>query len=420
MAKNDTDTIDILMDSIDAGKIRIHQVDWTEFCSTCVQIYAHSNGFVRIGIAMHQYLCLLNIIDYRIDILDIIMEHQSLYTKELPLTDNGVKIFQQECLNLKYFYQLLRTLTSSDLTVYEYLKQHRTEDIYFSYELTAMLKFMTPDIFFTFAQAAYPALQPDENPHIVNILMDLNNYHEKLITEDIIACSKALFIADNFRLFSIDNFDSKEIPSSIYTNFHSFPRKKRNACFDIYWKLKQQYILEELSEDNELLLDPTEEDAFNKMVEDESRSVRNYELMLELPEFAEKEKARAADVLQMGKYFLEYVKVMHCKAEQPKTIIQMDNAKDQSFSEILQCPKEERQRVISRLHELLDGKGGMQVALVLAAAKYKYHYLIAFPTERQYTSEFDLNGTWRAVTSYISAHTKSTGEFTENIDHIEI
>lgn len=90
------------------------------------------------------------------------------------------------------------------------------------------------------------------------------------------------------------------------------------------------------------------------------------------------------------------------------------------FDTLLQCSKNEISNILTRLHELLDGKGGMQVALVLAAAKYKYHYLIAFPTERQYTSEFDLNGTWRAVTSYISAHTKSTGEFTENIDHIEI
>ena len=299
MAENDIDTIDILMDSIDAGEIRIQQVDWTDFCTTCVQIYAHFDGMLRLGIAMHQYLCRLHIIDYHIDILNIILQHQSLYTKDIPLTDDGTEIFQQECQSLIYFYQQLRTLTGSNHTVYEYLRQYRSEEIYFSYEFTAMLKFMTPDIFFTFAQAAYQVVQPDGNPHIVNILIDLNNYHEKLITEDIIACSKALFIADNFRLFSIDNFDSKEIPSSVYTDFHSFPRKKRNACFDIYWKLKQQYILEELSEDNELLLDPTEEDAFNKMVEDESRSVQNYELMLELPEFAEKVKARAADVLQM-------------------------------------------------------------------------------------------------------------------------
>ena len=90
------------------------------------------------------------------------------------------------------------------------------------------------------------------------------------------------------------------------------------------------------------------------------------------------------------------------------------------FETLLQCSKEQVSNVLARLHELLDNKGGMQVALVLAAAKYKYHYLIAFPTEKQYTSEFELNGTWRALTSYLSAHTTSAGEFTENIDHIEI
>ena len=90
------------------------------------------------------------------------------------------------------------------------------------------------------------------------------------------------------------------------------------------------------------------------------------------------------------------------------------------FETLLQCSKGQVSNVLARLHELLDDKGGMQVALVLAAAKYKYHYLIAYPTEKQYTSEFELNGTWRAVTSYISAHTTSTGEFTENIEHIEI
>ncbi len=91
-----------------------------------------------------------------------------------------------------------------------------------------------------------------------------------------------------------------------------------------------------------------------------------------------------------------------------------------SFQSLLQCNPGEIPNVMERLHALLDGKSGMQVAKILAAAKYKYHYLIDYPTERQYTSEFELNGTWRAVTSYISAHTTSTGEFTENIDHIVI
>ena len=90
------------------------------------------------------------------------------------------------------------------------------------------------------------------------------------------------------------------------------------------------------------------------------------------------------------------------------------------FETLLQCSKNETSNILNRLHELLDGKGGMQVALILAAAKYKYHYLIAYPTEKQYVAEFNLSGTWRAVTSYLSAHTTSSGDFTESIDHIII
>lgn len=96
------------------------------------------------------------------------------------------------------------------------------------------------------------------------------------------------------------------------------------------------------------------------------------------------------------------------------------NTNTPRFETLLQCSKEEVSNVLSRLHALLDDKGGMTTALVLAAAKHKYHYLIAYPTEKQYISEFSLTGTWRSVTSYLKSHTTSNGEFTENIDHIVI
>ena len=91
-----------------------------------------------------------------------------------------------------------------------------------------------------------------------------------------------------------------------------------------------------------------------------------------------------------------------------------------SFAELLQCPKNDQKQVLQRLHELLDNKGGMQVALVLAAAMHEYNYIIAIPTEKQYRSEFKLSGTWRAVTSYINKHTTIDGGFTAKIDHIVI
>lgn len=93
---------------------------------------------------------------------------------------------------------------------------------------------------------------------------------------------------------------------------------------------------------------------------------------------------------------------------------------NQSFNILLQCQEKDKEKVMARLHELLDGKGGKQVALILAAAKYKYHYIISIPTEKQYRSEFQLNGTWKAVSSYIKARTTANGEFTENIDHLDI
>ena len=109
--------------------------------------------------------------------------------------------------------------------------------------------------------------------------------------------------------------------------------------------------------------------------------------------------------------------------EQPKTIKRAKNqsvSKSQSFDSLLQCPKEQKEHVLSRLHDLLDGKGGKHVAIILMAAKQKYSLLLDIPTENQYTSEFVLSGTWRAVTNYIKKHTLINGKYSEDLDHISI
>jgi hypothetical protein len=93
---------------------------------------------------------------------------------------------------------------------------------------------------------------------------------------------------------------------------------------------------------------------------------------------------------------------------------------NQSFESLLQCPANDKERVMARLRELLDGKGGQQVALILAAAMFKYHYIISMPTERQYASEFQLKGVWRSVTDYLKNHTLPNGKLNVSIDHIEI
>ncbi len=108
---------------------------------------------------------------------------------------------------------------------------------------------------------------------------------------------------------------------------------------------------------------------------------------------------------------------------QPKTPKKGKNQsiiKSQSFDSLLQCPKEQKEHVMSRLHDLLDNKGGKHVAIILMAAKQKYSLLIDIPTENQYTSEFALSGSWRAVTNYIKKHTLINGKYSEVLDHISI
>ena len=90
------------------------------------------------------------------------------------------------------------------------------------------------------------------------------------------------------------------------------------------------------------------------------------------------------------------------------------------FDNLLLCSTDEKEKVMARLHELLDGKGGKQVALVLMAAKAKDSLLIDMPTEKQYTTEFSLSGTWRAVSDYIKKHTLITGKYQAEFDHITI
>lgn len=51
------------------------------------------------------------------------------------------------------------------------------------------------------------------------------------------------------------------------------------------------------------------------------------------------------------------------------------------------------------MHTLIDGKGGVHVARVLAKA-YDDALIFKIPDKDEYSSEFTLNGTWRAISKY--------------------
>ena len=70
-----------------------------------------------------------------------------------------------------------------------------------------------------------------------------------------------------------------------------------------------------------------------------------------------------------------------------------------NFRDIIQY--QDKERLIKRLHELIDGKSGADVGSVLLNAIHISHYLTRNPTKAEYESEFDLIGSWTAIHNYL-------------------
>ena len=82
-----------------------------------------------------------------------------------------------------------------------------------------------------------------------------------------------------------------------------------------------------------------------------------------------------------------------------KNIPHKKEKKVPNFRDIIQYP--DKERLIRRLHELIDGKGGADVGSVLLNAIHISHYLTRNPTKAEYESEFVLIGYWTAIHNYL-------------------
>lgn len=83
-----------------------------------------------------------------------------------------------------------------------------------------------------------------------------------------------------------------------------------------------------------------------------------------------------------------------------KNIPHKKDRKEPNFRDIIQYP--DKEKLIKRLHELIDGKSGADVGSVLLRAKLIDHYLTRNPKRAEYESEFKLIGHWNAIHNYLS------------------
>ena len=76
-------------------------------------------------------------------------------------------------------------------------------------------------------------------------------------------------------------------------------------------------------------------------------------------------------------------------------------SRTKNFRDIIQYP--DKDKLLGRLHELIDGKGGADVGAVLLNAYFIKPYLTRRPTQAEFESEFELIGGWSAISNYMSA-----------------
>lgn len=70
-----------------------------------------------------------------------------------------------------------------------------------------------------------------------------------------------------------------------------------------------------------------------------------------------------------------------------------------SIYDIIQC--EDKEGLVKRLHTLIDGKRGKDIAVVFILAKTD-GLITRFPTKMMLTSEFNIRGSWTAIAKYMN------------------
>lgn len=90
--------------------------------------------------------------------------------------------------------------------------------------------------------------------------------------------------------------------------------------------------------------------------------------------------------------------------------------KDTSFRSIIQY--EDPDKLLNRLHQLIDERSGADVGCVLLKA-YQENYITKKPTKKQFLSEFELIGSWSAITNYLNENNENALERANRIVFFE-
>lgn len=309
-----------LMKEINQGERNIRQVDWVTFLSDLVKAFHFMKTPVSsIGWAW----ALIGEIDEPTKRMDVLGLWQDAAPKCFPTKEESDE-FIAHCDCLVRINSRLRNLYIRESAQLPHIYDGEYGDKGLN-ELAMIWadNHVTGYDLVALASEIHRSVMEGMRPTLIEqVLLSSRNYGH-LAFDNIYDFSRYLFLAESFRKFLLDGKANSDAPMT----FVDMKRKIRNACFEEYIRMRLAHIETEMEDDNSLLLDPTIDDLYQELYNQE-RSVVDREYMFEDFRGSQAYHDRwfngRPEVLQMMKYFMDYLdwKMEHLhKNDKSKVIV---------------------------------------------------------------------------------------------------
>lgn len=298
----DPDELNILR-AINRDEIRLENVDWKPYLSNILKMIGLMENLISyIGCA---WALLQEVDDFSIR-AGILSKWQDLAPQCFP-TKEASDSFYADMQCLKHIYYNLRGLIL--LQGAETPHTYDRVDGGKSLNEMALLwsdKYVDGINMVALASEIHKTVQSGEKDPVIEYFLYCNRNYNQLPFDNIYDFSRNLFLAESFRQYLVTG----KMYTSAPLAFIDIKRKLRNACYEEYIRLRLAQIEAEMEDDNSLLLDPTIDDLYKELYNQES-SVVNREQMFEdfrgSQAYHDRWYRGRPEVLQMIQYFIDYL-----------------------------------------------------------------------------------------------------------------
>ena len=292
-----------ILRAINRGETRLETVDWKPYLSDIVKMIGlMKNPISYIGCAW----ALLNEIDDFSKRADILGMWQDVAPQCFPTKETSdAFISDAECLKeINIRLRGLVLMQGAQLP-------HMYDDVDGGKGLNELAlvwekKYIDGKDLVSLASEIHTSVRSGEKDPMIEHFLYCSRQYNRLPFENICDFSKSLYLAESFRQYLVEG----KMYTSAPMTFGDFSRKLRNACFEEYIRLRLEQIREEKDNDNWQLLDPTEEECYQELY-DEEKSIADREFMFEQFRgsiaYSQQWYNGRPEVLNMIKYFMDYL-----------------------------------------------------------------------------------------------------------------